>query len=105
MVALGMEGSPYPNAWAQTPASGWNGTLLNNGTSSSRDCTILLESGAEHYAVAAHADGTFSFKEVQAGLYSLTVRTGGRLYRSAAKVSIPPTISSVVLILGHDGSL
>jgi hypothetical protein len=103
MVLWGSEGSLC--AWAQMPVSDWNGILLRNGTAPNGESTILLESDTKHYAVTAHPDGTFSFKEVEAGLYSVTVRAGSHLYRSAAKVSFPPTASNVILISGRDGSL
>src|ERR1700743_2654783 len=96
MVLWGFEGSPY--AWGQMPVSEWNGILLSDGAAPNGESTVLLESDKKHYAVTAQPDGTFSFKEVQAGLYSLTVRTGSHLYRSAAKVSFPPTTSEVSII-------
>jgi len=51
------------------------------------------------------SDGTFSFRNLQPGVYSLTVNSVGHLYHSIAKVSVSLTASDVTLLLGRDGSV
>ncbi|MGA2249073.1 TonB-dependent receptor domain-containing protein [Terracidiphilus sp.] len=91
--------------WAQAPVANWAGTLRKDGISSVRDGAVLLESDAKHYSAPVKSDGTFSFRNLQPGVYSLTVNSGGHLYHSITKVSVSSTASDVTLLLGRDGSV
>ena len=91
--------------WAQAPIANWTGTLRKDGISRVRDGAVLLESDAKHYSAPVKSDGTFSFRNLQPGGYSLTVSSGGHLYHSITRVLVSSTASDVTLLLGRDGSV
>jgi hypothetical protein len=85
---------PFDNAlsfavWVQAPTSNWNGVLRTDGFLPPIEGTLLLDSGTNHYSAAVNTEGAFSFQNLNAGLYSVTVRAAGNFYRSATHVSIP----------------
>ena len=90
---------------AQTPTSNWNGMLRSDRSLQASEGTILLESGTNHYSTAVNAEGAFSFQNLTAGLYSVTVAAAGHSYRCGTKVSIPSAATSTTLTLGRDGSV
>ena len=90
---------------AQTPTSNWNGMLRSDRSLQASEGTILLESGTNHYSTAVNAEGAFSFQNLTAGLYSVTVAAAGHSYRCGTKVSIPSAAISTTLTLGRDGSV
>jgi hypothetical protein len=101
---------PFNNAlssavWAQAPTSNWNGVLRTDGLLPANEGTVLLDSGTNHYSAAVNAEGAFSFQNLSAGLYSVTVLAAGNFYRSATQVSIPSAAVGVTLKLGRDGSV
>ncbi|MBB5062563.1 TonB-dependent receptor [Granulicella mallensis] len=101
---------PFNNAhsfavWAQAPTSNWNGVLRTDRFLPAREGTVLLDSGTNHYSAAVNTEGAFSFQSLNAGLYSVTVRSAGNFYRSATQVSIPSAAVGVTLKLGRDGSV
>jgi hypothetical protein len=67
--------------------------------------TVLLDSGTNNYSAAVNTEGAFSFQNLNAGLYSVTVLAAGNFYRSATQVSIPSASINVTLELGRDGSV
>ncbi|MBB5317116.1 TonB-dependent receptor [Tunturibacter empetritectus] len=91
--------------WAQAPTSNWNGVLRTDGFLPANEGTVLLDSGTNHYSAAVNTEGAFSFQNLNAGLYSVTVRAAGNFYRSATQVSIPSAAVDVTLKLGRDGSV
>ncbi|WP_044176720.1 beta-sandwich domain-containing protein [Granulicella mallensis] len=101
---------PFNNArsfalWAQAPTSNWNGVLRTDRFLPAKEGTVLLDSGTNHYSAAVNTEGAFSFQSVNAGLYSVTVRSAGNFYRSVTQVSIPSAAVGVTLKLGRDGSV
>jgi hypothetical protein len=57
---------PFDNAlssvaWAQTPASNWNGVLRTDGFLPANEGTVLLDSGTNHYSAAVNTEGAFFF--------------------------------------------
>src|ERR1700733_10136365 len=91
--------------WAQAPTSNWNGVLRTDGFVPANKGTVLLDSGTNHYSAAVNTEGAFSFENLDAGLYSVSVRAAGNLYRSATQVSIPSSAVGVTLKLSRDGSV
>jgi hypothetical protein len=91
--------------WAQTPTSNWNGLLRTDGFLTANEGTVLLESRANHYSAAVNTEGAFSFHNLNAGIYSVTVIAAGNSYRSATKVSIPSAAINATLLLNRDGSV
>jgi hypothetical protein len=101
---------PFNNAlsfavWAKPPTSNWNGVLRTDGLLPANEATVLLDSGTNHYSAAVNTEGAFSFQNLNAGLYSVTVRAAGNFYRSATQVSIPSATVGVTLKLGRDDSV
>jgi hypothetical protein len=101
---------PFDNAlssvvWAQVSTSNLNGVLRTDGFVPANAGTVLLDSATNHYSAAANTEGAFSFQNLNAGLYSMTVLAAGNLYRSATQVSIPSAAVGVTLKLGRDGSV
>jgi hypothetical protein len=101
---------PFHNArsfavWAQAPTSNWNSVLRTDRFLPAKEGTVLLDSGTNHYSAAVNTEGAFSFQNLNAGLYSVTVRSAGNFYRSATQVSIPSAAVGVTLKLGRDGSV
>ncbi|MBB5326728.1 hypothetical protein [Tunturiibacter gelidoferens] len=94
-----------PMAWAQVPSSNWNGVLRTNGSLPANEGTVLLDSGTNHYSAAVDTEGAFSFRNLNSGLYSVTVLAVGNLYRCPTQVSIPSAAIGVTLKLGRDGSV
>jgi hypothetical protein len=91
--------------WAQAPTSNWNGMLRTDGFVAANEGTVLLDSGTNHYSATVNTEGAFSFQNLKAGVYSVTVLAAGNFYRSATQVSIPSATVGVTLKLGHDGSV
>src|ERR1700679_3655040 len=79
---------------AQAPVANWAGTLRKDGISSVRDGVVLLESDAKQYSAPVKSDGTFSFRNLQPGGYSLTVSSGGHLYQRITRVLVSSTPSA-----------
>jgi Protein of unknown function (DUF2012) len=81
---------PFNNAlslavWAQAPTSNWNGVLRTDGFLPANEGTVLLDSGTNHYSAAVNTEGAFSFQNLNAGLYSVTVRAAGNFYAARPK--------------------
>jgi hypothetical protein len=101
---------PFDNAlssvvWAQASTSNLNGVLRTDGFVPANAGTVLLDSATNRYSAAVNTEGAFSFQNLNAGLYSVTVLAVGKLYRSATQVSIPSAAVGVTLKLGRDGSV
>lgn len=87
MVLLSTGNCLSCDVWAQAPVANWTGTLRKGGISSLRDGAVLLESDAKHYSTVVKSDGTFSFRNLQPGVYSLAVNSGGHLYHRCSRAS------------------
>jgi ER membrane protein complex subunit 7, beta-sandwich domain len=98
---------PFPGTlvWAQTLSSNWNGAIHTDGFPSPNEGTVLLESGTNHYSAGVNREGAFSFQNLNAGIYSVTVHATGKFYRSSTKVSFPPADTNVTFLLSRDGSM
>jgi hypothetical protein len=90
---------------AQAPSLNWNVVLRTDTFLPVNDGTVHLDSGTNHYSVAANTAGAFSFQNLNPGPYSVTVIAAGKLYRSATQFSIPSSAVGVTLKLGRDGSI
>ena len=92
--------------WAQTTtAANWKGVLRTDGFQLASESHVLLESETNRYSAAVNTEGQFLFRNLQSGVYALTVLSADHLYRSSVHITIPPTGLNATLLLSRDGSV
>lgn len=94
-------------AWSQQDAgiSLWGGVLRNSAGGPVSSATIWLTEQGHKHAAATSENGSFTFKNLPAGSYSLSVESAGKVTSSGRPVLLAADHITVVVTISDQGGL
>jgi hypothetical protein len=92
-------------ATGQAPSPSWKGILQDERGQPIKGALVLLEMNDDRRSAKTSVNGSFSFRVLPVGTYSLSVDVKGTMFRSLAAAGIPSATPTVVLTLKSDGEV
>ncbi len=92
-------------AWAQSPASGVRGRVLNAAAEPVRGATVHIAQGSKQRTATTGDDGGFALADLAPGSYALSIDAAGHSAQLPGPLTVVAAPATVVLTLLTDGTV